>query len=139
MVNCIGEMMAQYVFDVLRDYDSLESIKALLVNIFRKYRMKKWLSCEVGKKLGRNLHTVGSALHQSKLLFQSFYKKLDDATTEPQNFSGTLEKQCKTNCHNQQTVQFNPVENPTKTLLIADEVLNDLSTDQRLLYEYITE
>ena len=41
MVNCTGEVMAQHVFDVLSDYDSLESIKALLMDIFRKYRMKK--------------------------------------------------------------------------------------------------
>ena len=32
MVNCPGEMMAQHVFDILSDYDSLESIKALLVD-----------------------------------------------------------------------------------------------------------
>ena len=34
-------------------------------------------------------------------------------------------------------MQFKPVENPLKTILVAEEVLNDLSTDQCLLYEYI--
>ena len=40
------------------------------------------------------------------------------------------------NCHNQPTVQSKPVENPMKKILVSKEVLNDLSTDQHLLYEY---
>ena len=85
------------------------------------------------------MHTVRCALHQNELLFQSLLKKLDDATTGRQNFSGPLGKQFKTNCHNQPTVQFKPVENPMKTISIAEEVLNDLSTDHRLLYEITKE
>ena len=99
--------------------------------------MEQWLSCEVGKKkLGRNLHTVGCALHQNELSFRSLFKKLDCATTATQNFGGPLGKQCQTNCHNQPTVQFKPVENPNKTNMVVEEVLNDLSTDQHLLYEH---
>ena len=125
--------MALYVFDVFGDYGSLESIKALLVDNISVNKGKKGLSCEVGKQ---NLHTVECALYQNELPFQSLFKKLDGATSGPQNFNGPLEKQCKTNCHNQQTVQFKPIENPMKTILVAEEVLNDLSTDQRLLHEY---
>ena len=137
MVNFTEEVMSQ-VFDVLSDYDSLESTKALLVdNTSVNTGWKNCLVVKLEKKLGRNLYTVGCALHQNELPFRSLFENLDDATTGPQNFSGSLGKQCKTNCHNQPTAQFKPVENLTKTILVFEEVLNDLSTDQHLLYEYI--
>ena len=74
MVNCTEEVMAQHVFDVLSDYVSLESIKALLAN-----------NTSVNTD-GKNLHTVRCALHQNELTFQSLFKKLDDATAGPQKF-----------------------------------------------------
>ena len=91
MVNCIGEVMAQHVFDVFSDYDSLESMKALLVdNNFVNTGSKNCLVVKQENKLGRNLRTVGCALHQKQLSFRSLFKKLDGSTTGPQNFSGQL-------------------------------------------------
>ena len=99
-------------------------------------RMEKRLSCMLEKNLDETCILFRCAIHQNKLTFRSLYKKLEGATTRPQNISGPLGKNCKTNCHNQPTVQSKPVENPTKKILVSKEVLNDLSTDQNLLYEY---
>ena len=55
--------------------------------------MEKRLSYEVGKKLGRNLHAVGCALYQNKLTFRTLFKKLEGATTGPQNISWAIGKE----------------------------------------------
>ena len=46
MVNCIEKVMADHVFNILSDNDSLESIKALFMdNMYLSPRMLKRFSC----------------------------------------------------------------------------------------------
>ena len=87
------------------------------------------------KKLGQNLHSVECALHRNELTFQFLFKKLDGATIGLK-FQSTIGKAMQINCYNQSTLQFKPVENSMKIPLVAEKVLNDLRTDQRLLFEH---
>jgi len=137
MVGSTGEVMAQHVYDALEEFDSLESIKAILLdNTSVNTGWKNGLVVKLEEKLGRNLHTIGCALHQNELPFRALFKKPDGVTTGPQSFSGPLGKKCKENFHNQPQIAFERVENPLKEGLEKEEYFSDLSTDQRLLYEY---
>ena len=75
MTGSAGEVMAQHVYDALEEFNSLESIRAILVY-----------------KLGRNLRTVNCASHQNELPFRAISKKLDGVITGPQSFSEPLGK-----------------------------------------------
>ena len=88
--------MAQHVYDALEKFDSLAIIRAILVDNTSVNRgWKNGLVVKLEDKLGRNLHTVGCALHQNELPFRAIFKKLDGVTTGPQSFSGPLGKKCE--------------------------------------------
>ena len=136
MTGSTGEVMAQYVYDALQEFDSLESIRTILIdNNFVNTGWKNGLTAKLEDKLGRNLHTVSWALHQNELPFRAIFKKLNGVTTGPQSFSGSLEKKCKENVHSKQQIAFESIENPLQHN-VEKEDLSDLSTDQRFLYEY---
>ena len=127
--------MAQHVYDALEKFDSLEIIRAILVdNTSVNTGWKNGLVVKLEDKLGRNLHTVGCALHQNELPFRAIFKKLDGVTTGPQSFSGPLGKKCKKNAHNKPQFAVESIENPLQHSVKKD--FSGLSTDQRLLYEY---
>ena len=86
-------------------------------------------------KLGKNLHTVGCALHQNELPFRAIFKKLDGVTTGPRSFSGPLGKKCQENVHSKPQIVFESIENSLQHS-VEKEDLSNLSSDQRLLYEY---
>ena len=74
--------MAQHVYDALEKFDSLEIIRTILVdNTSVNTGWKNGLVVKLEDKLGRNLHTVGCALHQNELPFRAVFKKLDGVTT----------------------------------------------------------
>ena len=105
--------MAQHVYDALEKFDSLEIVRAILVdNTSVNTGWKNGLVVKLEDKLGRNLHTDGCDLHQNKLPFRAIFKKLDGVTTGPQSFSGTLGKKCKKNAHNKLQFAVESIENP---------------------------
>ena len=72
MTGSYGEVMAQHVDDALEEFDSLESIRAILVdNNSVNIGCKNGLVVKLEDKLGRNLHTVSCALN---FLFLSYSK-----------------------------------------------------------------
>ena len=98
--------------------------------------IKSGLVVKLEEILGRKLHTIGCALHQNELPLRALFKKLDGTTTGPRSFCGPLGKRCLEDIHGEPQVQFEPVQTPITDEYIPDEVLKDLSHDQRLLYEY---
>ena len=84
MTGSTSEVMVQHVFDALEQFDSLESIRAILVgNTSVNTCWNNGLVVKLEDKLGRNLHTVGCALRQSELSFCAIFKKLDGVTIGP--------------------------------------------------------
>ena len=129
LTGSTGEVLAQHIYDALEEFDSLESIRAILVD--------NWV-VKLEDKLGQNLHTVGCALYRNELPFRAIFKKLDDVTTGPQSFSGPLGKKCKKNAHNKPQFAVESIENPLQHS-VKKEDFSGLSIDQRLLYEYTKE
>ena len=99
---------------------------------------KNGLAVKLEDKLGQNLHTVGCTLHQTELSFRAIFKKLDGVTSGPQSFSGPLGKKCKKNVHSKPQIAFKSIANPLQHSVEKNE-LSNLSTDQRLLYQYTKE
>ena len=113
MTGSTGEIMTQHVYDALEEFDSLESIRAILVdNTSVNTGWKNGVAVKLEDKLGRNLHTVGCALHQNELPFRAIFKKLDGVTTEQQSFSQPLGKKCNENVNSKPQIAFESIENP---------------------------
>ena len=130
-----GNVMAAETFSVLDDYDSTTTIKAILCdNTASNTGGDNGLVSCLERKLGRKLHTIGCSLHQNELPFRAVFKCLDGATKSPTQFSGPIGKLCADDIQDKPQIAFEPVESPLED--IAADVLDKLSLDQRLLYEY---
>ena len=137
LVGATAEILAQVTLDVLQDYDSTDSILAILVdNTAANTGAKNGLVVNLQRKLGRNLHTVGCSLHQNELPLRAVFKKLDGEAIGPTCFTGPLGKRCKKDIQNELQVSFEVVESTITDGFIPSAVLKELSNDQRLLYEY---
>ena len=86
--------------------------------------------------LNRKLHMIGYALLQNELPFKAIFKKLDGGTTGPRSFGGMLKQKCKENNHELLQLSFNKIETPIGEGYISTAILNNLSSDQKLLFEY---
>ena len=96
MTGSTGEVMAQHVYNALEEFDSLESIRAILVDhTSLNTCWNNGLIVKLEDQLGRNLHTVGCALHQNEIPFCAIFKKLQGITTGLQSLNGLLGKKCK--------------------------------------------
>ena len=139
MTGATGELLAEKAFNVLEEHGSVTSIKALLVdNTATNTGLKNGLMSNLEDKLQQNLHLIGCALHQNKLLLRAIFKKLDGSTTSPASFSGHLARQCGKNWNQISQVEFQPIStNVSKEL--SKEIKCDLSSGQRLLYVYCIE
>ena len=85
------------------------------------------------KLLKRKLHLTGCALHQNELPLRALLKKLDGMTIEPGSFSSLLGKRCAESI--QDTYQVF-VTNQIVYGYIPEEVMKELNSNQRLLFEY---
>lgn len=131
-----GAVHADQVLDVLKEFNSESSIKAILVD-----NTNANTGCEGGlvsileKKLKKNLHTIGCSLHQNELPFRALFKNLDGCAKGPTTFSGPLGKLCSNDYHDLPQIAFSPISSPLDSIVKIDQI-NDLSCDQRLLFEY---
>ena len=76
VVGATGDVLAQEAFSVLQEYDSLESIHAILLdNTATNTGSKSGLVVKLEEILGRKLHTIGCALHQNELPLRALFKK----------------------------------------------------------------
>ena len=109
MTGAPGELLAEKAYNVLEEHGSVTSIKALLVdNTATNTGLKNGLMSNLEDKLQQNLHLIGCALHQNKLLLRAIFKKLDGSTTSSANFSGHLARQCRENWNQIPQVEFQP-------------------------------
>ena len=130
-------VLANETFTFLQEFNSVESIQAVLLdNTATITGPINGLVVKLEELLKRKLHLIGCALHQNELPLRALFKKLDGMTTGPGSFSGLIGKRCAENIQDTHQVLIEPVTNPIVDGYIPEEVLKDLSCDQRLLFEY---
>ena len=121
------------MLDVLVDTGSQKSLEGILCDgTNTNVGWKNGLFVLVERELERQLVLLGCSLHGNELDLRHLFTDLDGAgTTGPDSFGGAIGKatlQC------QPVVEFDPLE--CKNEQIPDEVVRDLSRDQKLLYKY---
>ena len=137
VVGATGTLHAAELYRVLEQYDSLESIQGILLdNTSVNTGHKTGLVVELEKLLKRRLHTVGCNLHQNELPFRAVFKNMDGTTKSPNHFSGPMGKQAEKNHDTEKLEAFKVIDSPVKDMEFTEEVIADLSSDQRLLYEH---
>lgn len=88
------------------------------------------------RKLGRKLHMVGCFLHMNELPLRHLITKLDGKTLSGNKFSGPIGQQLSAeDLHQRRPVNFERV--PTNIERPPQQILEDLSNDQRILLEYM--
>ena len=106
-LSAIGVLLAEYVAAVLIEYNSVDTVKAVLVN-----NTSTNTGCEAGfiaaheKINNKKLHTIGCSLHQNELPFREIFKLIDGTIRSPTTFSGPLGKLCITDYQELPQIEF---------------------------------
>ena len=128
-----GAVHAEQVVDVLHEFNSEDTVKAILVD-----NTNANTGCEGGmvailEKNFLNLHTIGSLLLHN--YFRALFKHIDGCEKGHIAFSGPLGKLYSKDCHDLPQISFSTISRPLDSILKINEI-HDLSCYQRLLYEY---
>ena len=86
-------------------------------------------------KLEKPLHWFVCQLHANELPLRHLIQKLDGKTTGPRGYTGVIGKELE-NCEKQQVVKFAAIESDMPE--VSEDVVEQLSTDQKYLYEMVT-
>jgi hypothetical protein len=131
-----GEGLANLTYSVLDETDSIQTIDAVIMdNTPTNTGYNNGLCACLEKKLGRKLHLVGCLLHTNELPLRHLITKLDGKTLSGNRFSGPIGQQLMLDTYTSDPVDFQPVS--TTVVRPPDDVVRDLSNDQRLLLEYL--
>ena len=130
--------MAEKVFVVINDYESVDHLQAVLVdNTVVNTGWKGGLISQLEKLIGRSLHTIGCTLHLNELPLRKLFKLLDGSSTSPDSFSGPIGKMLSDDIRlTRPQRRFKKVTSPLVNFPMEQAILMDLSSDQRILYEY---
>jgi len=135
--GCTGVKMANATLDVLNEYNSENTIQAILVdNTSVNTGNTNGLVVKLEQLLGRPLMTIGCTLHQNELPLRAIMKNLDGDSLSPKTFCGPLGKLCSGDIHKIELVKFKPICNPVAKIHLSEDVWKDLSHDQQILYHY---
>ena len=136
-VGATGVVLTEHVDAVLNDYNSVDTVVAVVVD-----NTSINTGCEAGlisvleKTLKRKIHTIGCSLHQNELPFRAIFKLMDGTTRSPTTFIGPLGKLCGNNYQDRPQVEFPRISGSLDNFQLTAEEIEDLSCDQRLLLEY---
>jgi hypothetical protein len=130
-------LLGNEVFKVLEEFNSIHSLKAVLVdNTSVNTGWKGGLVTALENKIDRKLHTIGCSLHQNELPFRAVFKHEDGNTKSPTAFSGPLGKLCSNDFQHLPQVNFIRISGSLDDMEFPDVTIKDMKTDQRLLLEY---
>lgn len=123
---------------MLKEFNSFDTVRAILVdNTSTNTGCESGLVTCLEKNLRGHLHTIGCSLHQNELPFRAIFKHLDGTTKSPTAFTGNLGKLCCNDYENTPQVEFPKVSSPLDDMVFDESTLHDMSSDQRLLLEYV--
>ena len=138
LTGATGVRLGEEVHSVLEEFNSVQTVKAILLdNTSINTGSKGGLVTSLEKNIGKKLHIIGCSLHQNELPFRAVFKHLDGTTRSPTTFSGPLGKLCEKDIHHLPQVEFENISGELDDMKFPEETLKDLSSDQRLLYEYV--
>lgn len=131
-----GRGLAEFTYGVLQHYKSADSLQAVIMdNTGSNMGYKIGLAAELEKKLGRKVHKVGCLLHFNELPLKTIIRDLDGPSAAGNKLTGPIGSVLPEDWHKKEPVKFTPV--PTSVKVPADDILKDLSNDQRLLLEFM--
>ena len=138
LIDATGSVLANVSHSVLQEFDSTESLRAVLVdNTSTNTGCDSGLVTKLENLLNRRLHMIGCSLHQNELPFRKVFCAIDGLRKSPYTFSGPLGKLCERDCHGLPQINFSIIKSELKWTDFTEEYRKDLSNDQRLLLEYV--
>lgn len=136
--NGTGRGLANDAMEVLAETNSLETVKAVCCDgTAVNTGWKDGMFAHMERDLGKKLLLCSCLAHENELPFRKLFDSLDGGfgTTGPNSFGGEMGKRCKDKLHLEDVVKFEKVD--TNLIDIDENVVKDLSRDQKLLYRYI--
>ncbi|XP_047127788.1 uncharacterized protein LOC124808635 [Hydra vulgaris] len=131
-----NKLIEKSTFEVLKQYNSVDSLLGIVFDITNvNTGYKTGLCASLERKLGRTIHKIGCALHSNELPLRHIIEQLDGGTNTPQTFFDEIGKGAAQDLHHKPIAKFEPVL--TSLVFPENSVINDLSSDQRLLLEYV--
>lgn len=132
-----GRHLGLAVSDLVRDYDSADSIEAVCADgtaVNTGYLTGA--IAELERNLGKPLQRLICLKHFNELPFRHVFDELDGGfgTSGPTSFKGELGIEVAGDIHLQDVVTFEPVESTLDD--IPEDIFKGLSRDQQLLYKY---
>ena len=132
-----GRDLAEDFLDVLGEYDSKESILAILCDsTATNTGWKTGLFVSVERALKSPLTLLACFLHLNELPFRHVFVLCDDGmgTSGPNSFKGVIGTSIQGEIHTEPVIKYESISSELPGL--ADTVRVKLSRDQRLLYDY---
>ena len=136
--NGTGRGLANDLIDILGEYESKETLMAICCDgTATNTGWQDGMVAHTERDLQRKLLLLSCLLHENELPFRKVFDVLDGGhgTTGPESFGGDIGKAAKEDLHVKDVVDFEQIE--TNLEDIEEDVLEDLSRDQKLLYQYI--
>jgi hypothetical protein len=131
-----GVGLAELTYNILVEYQSIDTIQAVLVdNTATNTGHTNGMVAILERRLGRKLHMIGCFLHLNELPLRHLIQRLDGKTTSGNKFTGPIGKLLDGDFYKAEPISFEPVESPLQPP--PEDVIADLSTDQRLLLETV--
>ena len=138
VTDSTGRGLASDFIEVAAEVNALESLVAILCDgTGTNVGWRLGLFVHVERELQRRLLLLSCTLHANELPLRHLFTHCDGGhgTSGPDSFKGPIGQACATEVHLMDVVHFVAVESPLRD--IEDQVVEDLSRDQLLLYKYV--
>ena len=135
--NGTGITMATETLKILKKYNSISSLEAIVLdNTSANTGVDNGLVVTLERLLNRRIHLIGCVLHQNELPLRHVIAEVDGKSNDPKKYKGPIgQKASASDLHNLPIVDFVPIHSEIDSY-VNSNILSDLSTDQRKLYEY---
>ena len=134
-----GHSLGKDFVDVVREFDSEDSVEAAVCDGTAVMTgCYNGMIASAERELGKELQWCVCQLHGNECPMRHVFKLLDGGhgTSGPDSFHGPIGQAITGgNSHLKDTVKFVPIKSPSLPVL-PDNVVSDLSRDQKLLYQY---
>ena len=124
------------LYSVLEHYDSIDTLQAVICdNTAVNTGHKTGAVTVLERLLDRKIHKLGCLLHWNELPFREIFKQLDGKSNSATVWVGPIGRKLSEELHLEPVVKFSPVA--TTLGQPEEEVMKDLSADQKLLLQYV--
>ena len=131
-----GAAHAVKLYSVLEEYDSVESLQAVICdNTNVNTGFKTGAVTVLEKMLDRKIHKIGCLLHWNELPLREIIKQLDGKNNSATIWIGPIGSRLSEDLYQEPAVEFKKVS--TTMGEPPAEVMEDLSADQKLLLQYV--